>query len=69
LMDMQMPVLDGVQATSQLRELGCETPIIALTANVLQTDRQACLDAGSNDFISKPIDRRELLAKLDHWSA
>ena len=67
LMDMQMPVVDGVAATSRLRDLGCKKPIITLTANVLNSDRRACLDAGSNDFVSKPIDRAELINKLDRW--
>tara|TARA_R110002073_G_scaffold154287_4_gene309340 strand:+ start:4952 stop:7165 length:2214 start_codon:yes stop_codon:yes gene_type:complete len=67
LMDMQMPVMDGITATQQLRNQGFQGPIIALTANALQRDQQRCLAAGYSDFITKPIDRRELLAKLSRW--
>ncbi|MFN0023449.1 MAG: response regulator [Parvularculaceae bacterium] len=70
LMDMHMPTLDGVAATRKVRGLGgpaSETPIIALTASSEAKDRQRCLDAGMDDFITKPIDPEELDAALDRW--
>jgi PAS domain S-box-containing protein len=69
LMDCQMPVLDGYEATRKIRELGFrELPIIALTANAMQSDHQKCLDAGMNAHIAKPIDVTELFDVLTHWT-
>ncbi len=68
-MDMQMPELDGVQAAEQLRRQPRlnDVPIIAMTANVLQHDRERCLQAGMNDFISKPIEPALLYKVLERW--
>ncbi len=64
LMDVQMPVLDGQQATRILRESGCRIPIVALTANADDTDRQQCFQAGCNEYVTKPIDREKFLNVL-----
>ena len=61
LMDVQMPVMDGLTATGKIRELGFEGKIIALTANAQSRDRQLCLRAGCSDFLTKPVNRDRLL--------
>jgi signal transduction histidine kinase/CheY-like chemotaxis protein len=67
LMDMQMPEMDGLEATKRIRQLGAmgrAVPIIAMIANAMQEDRRRCLEAGMNDFVAKPIDSAELLRKI-----
>ncbi|OAN50552.1 response regulator [Magnetospirillum moscoviense] len=68
LMDMQMPVMDGVTATREIRKLGLDRlPIIAMTANAMQVDKDRCLEAGMNDHIAKPIDPDSMFATLLKW--
>jgi CheY-like chemotaxis protein len=64
LMDMQMPVMDGIEATREIRAAGNTIPIIALTANVMQAHRDAFNAAGCDDFLGKPINRQKLLQLL-----
>lgn len=70
LMDIQMPDVDGLSVTRMVREEGVQpgVPIIAMTANARDSDREACLNAGMNDFVSKPLDVPLMLDKLARWT-
>lgn len=69
LMDMQMPVMDGISATRKIREQPklAQLPIIAMTANATESDRRRCLNAGMNDYVAKPIEPTDLWKALLKW--
>lgn len=71
LMDLQMPVMDGYEATKVIRSSGkvldSEIPIIAMTANASKEDRQQCLDAGMDDYVPKPVERKVMQNMLQRW--
>jgi CheY-like chemotaxis protein/HPt (histidine-containing phosphotransfer) domain-containing protein len=70
LMDCRMPVMDGYEATQAIRTAeaaGRRTPIVAMTASAMAEDRQRCLDAGMDDFLSKPVQQSDVRQKVNHW--
>ncbi|WP_110971946.1 response regulator [Pseudomonas huaxiensis] len=69
LMDCRLPIVDGYEATRRIRQMpqGRDLPIIALTANALQGDRERCLEAGMNDYLTKPFKRNDLQQILQRW--
>jgi CheY-like chemotaxis protein len=71
LMDCQMPEMDGFEATRQIRTSGLrfqDIPIVALTANAFATERERCLEAGMNDYLSKPVKNEDLTAAIERWT-
>jgi len=72
---VHMPEMDGMEATRRIREAESQgrrkirTPIVALTASTLEGDRQICIDAGMDDFLSKPLDPEALKAALDRYAS
>ena len=68
-MDMQMPVMDGLEATRRLRDKGVKTPVIALTANAFNTDKENCLEAGMDDFTTKPLNREAIQSIIHRYCA
>jgi CheY-like chemotaxis protein len=64
LMDIKMPVMDGLQATTKIKELRPELPVIALTANAFDSDRQLAMKAGCDDFLAKPVNSEKCLKTI-----
>jgi len=67
-MDMRMPNMDGLESTRKIRAFGFDRPIIALTANAFDDDRNACFDSGMNDFMTKPVSAEELSEMVETWT-
>jgi PAS domain S-box-containing protein len=67
LMDIQMPEMNGLEATEEIKKFNRNLPVIAQTANAISEERQRCLEAGCDDFITKPVNITELYAKINKW--
>ncbi len=72
LMDVSMPEMNGKEATTAIRKYECEndmirTPIVGVTAHALKGDMEACIDAGMDDYLSKPISPNKLSLKIEQW--
>lgn len=68
-MDVQMPEMDGIEATQWIRKNGFDIPVVAMTAHALKGDREVCLDAGMNDYITKPLKKEDLVNMVERWAA
>ena len=66
-MDMQMPIMNGYEATREIRKKGITTPVIAFTANAMKDDEQKCIDSGCNGYLSKPVDKKKLYDFLNKY--
>ena len=67
LMDIKMPIMNGLDATRAIKKINSDVPVIAITAYALPEDRVICLDAGCDEFITKPINRKNLLETAYKW--
>ena len=67
LMDIKMPIMNGLDATRAIKKINSDVPVIAITAYALPEDRVTCLDAGCDEFITKPINRKNLLETAYKW--
>ncbi|MBT3208641.1 MAG: response regulator [Bacteroidetes bacterium] len=67
-MDIQMPILDGIEATKKLRKIRNDTTIIALTANAMKGVKESCIQAGMNDYIVKPVKREDIIWIIEKWA-
>lgn len=71
LMDVSMPEMNGLEATARIREFeavaGMHTPIVGVTAHALKGDRERCIEAGMDDYLSKPISPKALTDKVERW--
>lgn len=67
-MDIQMPEMNGFEATRWIRQQGLDIPVVAMTAHALKGDREKCIEAGMDDYLTKPVDRADLLMIVEKWS-